>query len=115
MFKNFKQFFGHSVLIKASPSLFPQFYFSPDQFVKGCEVRVKAASRSFVSDTPKFMIVKPRANGSSLVGCCMLRPLAHPVACCCLWLGVVAQTLKPVKLLDTFTRELKQPPTLLRQ
>ena len=28
----------------------------------------------------------------------MLRPFAHPVACCCVLLGVVAQSLKPVKL-----------------
>ena len=27
----------------------------------------------------------------------MLRPFAHPVACCCLLLGVVAQNLKPVQ------------------
>ena len=29
----------------------------------------------------------------------MLRPFAHPVACCWMWLRVVAQSLKPVKLL----------------
>ena len=28
----------------------------------------------------------------------MLRPFAHPVACCCMLLRVVAQSLKPVKL-----------------
>ena len=28
----------------------------------------------------------------------MLRPFAHPVACCWMLLGVVAQSLKPVKL-----------------
>ena len=27
----------------------------------------------------------------------MLRPFAHPVACCCVLLGVDAQSLKPVK------------------
>ena len=32
--------------------------------------------------------------------CYILRPCAHPVACCCVLLGVVAQSLKPpVKLL----------------
>ena len=31
-----------------------------------------------------------------IVGCYMLRPLAHPVACCVL-LGVVAQSLKPAR------------------
>ena len=30
----------------------------------------------------------------------MLDPFAHPVACCCVLLGVVAQSLKPVKLLS---------------
>ena len=29
----------------------------------------------------------------------MLRPFAHPVECCCVLLGVVAQSLKPVKRL----------------
>ena len=40
-------------------------------------------------------------------GCYMLRPFAHPVACCCVLLGVVAQSLKPVKL---FSQQL---PTFL--
>ena len=30
----------------------------------------------------------------------MLRPFAHPVACCCMLLGVVAQGFKPVKPLS---------------
>ena len=33
----------------------------------------------------------------------MLRPFAHPVACCCVLLGVVAKSLKPVKRLPTAT------------
>ena len=33
----------------------------------------------------------------------MLRPFAHPVACCCLLLGVVSKSLKPVKRLATAT------------
>ena len=37
----------------------------------------------------------------------MLRPFAHPAAICCVLLGVVAQSLKPVKLLTN------QLPTLL--
>ena len=37
----------------------------------------------------------------------MLRPFAHPVACCCVLLGLVAQSLKPVKLLR------QQLPTLV--
>ena len=35
----------------------------------------------------------------NIVGCYMLHPFANPVACCCL-LGVVAQSLKPVKRLS---------------
>ena len=27
--------------------------------------------------------LKPLANGRNIVGCYMLRPFAHPVACCC--------------------------------
>ena len=41
---------------------------------------------------------------SNIVGCYMLCPFAHPVACCCVLLGVVAQSLKPVKLLATCNR-----------
>ena len=37
----------------------------------------------------------------NIVGCYMLRPFAHHVPCCCVLLGVVvAQSLKPVKLLS---------------
>ena len=38
---------------------------------------------------------------------------AHPVACCCELLGVVAQNLKPVKLLATCKRT-QQLPAMLR-
>ena len=34
----------------------------------------------------------------NIVACYMLRPLAHPVACCWMLLRVVSQSLKPVKL-----------------
>ena len=34
----------------------------------------------------------------NIVRCYMLRPFAHPVACCWMLLRVVAQSLKPVKL-----------------
>ena len=34
----------------------------------------------------------------NIAGCYMLRPFAHPVACCWMLLGVVAPSLKPVKL-----------------
>ena len=43
----------------------------------------------------------------NIVGCYILRPLAHPVACCWMLLRVVAQSLKPVKL---FSQQL---PTFL--
>ena len=38
----------------------------------------------------------------------MLRPFAHPVACCWMWLRVVAQSLKPFKLFSQ-----QQLPTFL--
>ena len=40
----------------------------------------------------------------NIVGCYMLRPFAHPVACCWILLRVVAQSLKPVKLFTPFKR-----------
>ena len=39
------------------------------------------------------------ANKSNVVGCYMMRPFAHPLAFCWMLLPVVAQSLKPVKLL----------------
>ena len=44
---------------------------------------------------------------TNIVGCYMLRPFAHPVACCWMLLRVVVQSLKPVKL---FSQQL---PTFL--
>ena len=43
----------------------------------------------------------------NIVACYMLRPFPHAVACCCVLLGVVAQSLKPVKVLS------QQLPTFL--
>ena len=40
----------------------------------------------------------------NIVGCYMLRPFAHPVACCWMLFRVVAQSLKPVKLLASCKR-----------
>ena len=62
--------------------------------------------------------VRLRANGRkncwpttpNIVGCYMLRPFAHPVACCWMLLRVVAQSLKPVKL---FSQQLPTLPTML--
>ena len=42
----------------------------------------------------------------------MLRLFVHPVACCWMLLRVVAQSLKPVKLLATYKRT-QQLPTML--
>ena len=36
----------------------------------------------------------------NIVGCYLFYPFAHPVACCCMLLGVVTQSLKPVELLS---------------
>ena len=57
--------------------------------------------------------VVPRANlGRNIVVCYMLRPFAHPVACCCVLLGVVAQSLNPVKLLAKCKQTLQVPAML---
>ena len=39
----------------------------------------------------------------NIVGCYMLRPFALSVVRCCVLLGVVAQSLKPVKLIESTT------------
>ena len=65
-----------------------------------------------------YQSIKPRASGRNIVGqqlptffgCYTLRPLAHPAACCCVLLGVVAQSLKPIKLLAT-CKQTQQLPT----
>ena len=46
-----------------------------------------------------LLALKPPANGCNIVGYCMLRPFAHPAAYCCVFLGVVEQSLKTAKLL----------------
>ena len=50
----------------------------------------------------------------NIVECYTLRPFAHPVACCCVLLGVVAQSLKPVKR-PTTCKRAQQVPTLSGQ
>ena len=45
--------------------------------------------------------IKPRANGATMldVTCCVcLHTLLHVVSCCYVLLGIVAQSLKPLKL-----------------
>ena len=39
---------------------------------------------------------KPRANGHNIVGCYMLRPFAHPVACCCVLFSLRGRRLEIV-------------------
>ena len=68
--------------------------------------------------------VVPLANlGRNIVGkqlptllyvtCCVrLHTLLHVVACCCVLLGVVVQSLNPVKLLAT-CKQMQQAPTML--
>ena len=71
-----------------------------------------SALRSFFFSRPSPL--RPRANGRNIAGCyIMLCSFAHPVACRCELLGVVAQNLKPVKLLATCKRT-QQLPEMLR-
>ena len=80
-------------------------YVDKTRFVNYIKYRMKTALVSMlVNFSFLFMcfflvfFFKPRANGCNIVGCYMLRPFAHPVACCWTLLRVVAQSLKPVKL-----------------
>ena len=41
------------------------------------------------------------AGQLNIVGCYTLHPFSHPVACCCVLLGVVVQSLEPIKRLET--------------
>ena len=54
-----------------------------------------------------FISIAPckHRNGRNIAQYCwmlltLLYPFAHPVACCCMFLGVVTQSLKPVELLS---------------
>ena len=57
-------------------------------------------------DVPLDGTLLPQAlcKRAQIVGCFMLLPFAHPVAFGCVLLGIVAQSLKPVKLLATCKR-----------
>ena len=44
--------------------------------------------------------LKPLSNGCNIVSCYILGPFAHPVVCCYVLLGVVVQSLTPLKLLN---------------
>ena len=41
------------------------------------------------------------ADQLNIVRCYMLRPFGHPVACCCVLLGVVLQSMEPIKRSET--------------
>ena len=56
------------------------------------------------------MFFKPRENGRNIVGCYMLRPFAHHVACCRVLLGVVVQRSKAVKLFEPTTPDISFVP-----
>ena len=75
------------------------------------ELKGKAGHQSvLVQRTPKDPCKRTQhcwSTTPNIVGCYMLRPFAHPVACCWMLLRVVAQSLKPVKL---FSQQL---PTFL--
>ena len=50
-----------------------------------------------------------------IVGCYVLRPFAHPVACCCMFFKVVTQSLKSVKRLAPCKRTTQNLQKLLGQ
>ena len=54
-------------------------------------------------------------SSPKIAGYFILRQFAHPVGCCYVLLGVVVQSLKPVKLLATYkrTQQLPAVPTML--
>ena len=88
----------------------------PDKRLAQCWELLRPLARSLTDHRNDVKMLKPlaaftwvldiksRANGHKIVGCYMLPPFAHPVACCCVLLGVVAQSLKPVKLLAACKR-----------
>ena len=41
-------------------------------------------SRKLFYKSKSGLLIKPRADGHDIVGCNMLRPFAHSLACCCL-------------------------------
>ena len=51
--------------------------------------------KSWVHLTPCKQMLHCWSTTTTLLECYMLHLFAHPVACCCILLGVVAQSLKP--------------------
>ena len=56
----------------------------------------KAKEANFGGHSLSCFEVKLPANGQNIVGCYMLCPFPHPVACCWMLLRVVARNFKPV-------------------
>ena len=67
--------------------------------LKNSKRKVKGATLGTNSLLPFDVNVMPTTH--NIVGWYILRPFAHPVASCCMLLGVVTQILKSVKLLAT--------------
>ena len=65
---------------------------------------IDAALKNVTIELVKHMLCakgrtcRPLATTPNIVGCYMSRLFGHPVASCCVLLGVAAQGLKPVKL-----------------
>ena len=68
--------------------------------LKNSKRKVKGATLGTNSLLPFDVNVMPTTH--NIVGWYILRPFAHPVASCCMLLGVVTQILKSVKLLATW-------------
>ena len=83
----------------------------------GCPWYVRA---HWVDCSLKHCILKPRGNGSNIVGqhsqhCWVLRPFEHPVACCCVLLRKVwnRSNFKPHTRANGRSIVGQQPPTLI--
>ena len=48
-------------------------------------------------------------NGPNIIGCYMLRPFAHPIACCLQLLGVVAQRIETGQTLSYVQMDATAP------
>ena len=79
-----------SVLIKSShPWMYSSTFFSPVSYLSSA---MKPCANRCNIDGQQLPTLRERNT---------LCPFAHPVACCCMLLGVVEQSLKPVKLYAT--------------
>ena len=81
-------------------------------YSKKVDLVCNLSDRGRIKQRDSVLYSSVHVNGRKVVGYYMLRPFAHSVACFCVSLAVVAQTLKPVKLLATRKRT-HQLPTIL--